>query len=368
MGVATTNNQWNHANNFYRHGSIEEGHNFNEVVDRDKKVTLCGIVVSVPVVVCGVLAGLCGLFIGLACLIGALHRVHEGHVGVYYKYGALMKEMSGPGVHWMQPFVTSIVQIKVTPETKVLNPMVCTTRDGVRNVFRDVQVITSVEEDHVWSLVKRFSADLKTILVYDRVRESIQRFCANNSIDEVYNTRFLDIVDYVNISLASSLERLAPKGLVLWNFFLPKPDVPPAISANYRQVKVEWTLQLVAKQKQITEKIKKETETIKAVLDAERAKTVKAILTEQRILEETGEANMTRIKNQVFEETERMKADVSSYVIASEAESNQKLLTDNYVKLNLAKSLGNNTKMYFSGPDSVLGSIMGQVFKNNNNQ
>ena len=45
------------------------------------------------------------------------------------------------GVHWSQPFVTSMVQLKVIPETKVMNPLVCTTRDGVRNVFRDVQVI-----------------------------------------------------------------------------------------------------------------------------------------------------------------------------------------------------------------------------------
>ena len=93
-----------------------------------------------------------------------------------------------------------------------MDPMVCTTRDGVRNVFRDVQVmkksslfsctplcksnpifcptsfskvITSIEEDQVLVLVRQFTTDLKTILVYDRVREAIQYFCANNSIDEV---------------------------------------------------------------------------------------------------------------------------------------------------------------------------------------
>ena len=44
------------------------------------------------------------------------------------------------GIHWLQPFVTSMVQIRLTPETKMMNPLICTTRDGVRNVFRDVQV------------------------------------------------------------------------------------------------------------------------------------------------------------------------------------------------------------------------------------
>ena len=79
---------------------------------------------------------------------------------------------------------------------------------------------------------------------------------------------------------------------------------------------------------------------------------------------------MTRIKNEIYEETNRMKADVSSYVKKSEANSNQELLTDQYVKLKIAQTLSNNTKMYFSGGDSVLGSVLGQVFGNldrNNN-
>ena len=45
-----------------------------------------------------------------------------------------------PGVHWMQPFVTEVVSIRITPETMTMAPMICTTQDGVRNVFRDVQV------------------------------------------------------------------------------------------------------------------------------------------------------------------------------------------------------------------------------------
>ena len=85
---------------------------------------------------------------------------------------------------------------------------------------------------------------------------------------------------------------------------------------------------------------------------------------------EEGKSNMTRIKNEIYEETNRMKADVSSYVKQSEANSNQELLTDQYVKLKIAQTLSNNTKMYFSGGDSVLGSVLGQVFGNldrNNN-
>lgn len=309
-----------------------------------------------------VLLGLLGLFVGLACVLSALHTVKTGHVGLYYKYGALMDDVTQPGIHWMQPFVTEMVALRLTPETEIMNPMVCTTRDGVRNVFRDVQVITSLEEKYVHQLVKRFTSDLKNILVYDRVRESVEKFCANNTIDEVYRTRFLDITNYVNESIVEALQKFAPNGLKLWNVFLPKPDVPPAIAANYRQVKVEWTQQLVAQQKQRTERIRKETENIKAILDAERGKNVEAIRTAQHIEQEEGRSNVTRIRNEVYEETEKLKADVSSYVQASSAKSNEKLLTDNYVKLNVAKMLSNNTKMYFSGGDSLLGASLSKIF------
>ena len=45
-------------------------------------------------------------------------------------------------------------------------------------------------------------------------------------------------------------------------------------SINLFQVKVQWTEQLVATQQQRTEAIKKETESMKAVADAERQKAV----------------------------------------------------------------------------------------------
>ena len=47
------------------------------------------------------------------------------------------------------------------------------------------QVITSIKEDRVLELVRKFTPKLKEILVFDRVSEAIQVFCANNTIDEV---------------------------------------------------------------------------------------------------------------------------------------------------------------------------------------
>ena len=53
------------------------------------------------------------------------------------------RELS-PRLHGAAPFVTRILQITVRPETKFLDPMKCTTKDGVSNIFKNVQVISSV--------------------------------------------------------------------------------------------------------------------------------------------------------------------------------------------------------------------------------
>ena len=48
-------------------------------------------------------------------------------------------------------------------------------------------------------------------------------------------------------------------------------------------MQIEWTKQLVAQQRQKTERIEKETQKIKAILDAEREKEVEMIEIEKKI-------------------------------------------------------------------------------------
>ena len=98
--------------------------------------------------------------------------------------------------------------------------------------------------------------------------------------------------------------------------------------------------------------------------DADRLKDVQTIDIAKKIDMEEGQKNISHIQNQVFAEQQRVLADVGGYVANSEAEANQNLLTDNYIKLQLAKSLANNTKMFFSGSDSAMGAILNQILGN----
>ena len=130
------------------------------------------------------------------------------------------------------------------------------------------------------------------------------------------------------------------------------------------QVKVQWTEQLVATQQQRTVQIKKETEQIKAIADAERNKAVLEIKILERIIEKEGEKNISAIENSILREREQNQADVAQYRIEKEAEANNKLYTDKYVQLNVARSFTNNTKFYFSGENSQLGAFLSLIFKN----
>ena len=66
---------------------------------------------------------------------------------------------------------------------------------------------------------------MKKVLIYDRIAQGIQDYCANNSIDEVYNTKFVQLSASVQQSLSNSLEKLFPGGINILNLFIPKPDI-----------------------------------------------------------------------------------------------------------------------------------------------
>lgn len=304
-----------------------------------------------------------GVFVIIACLISSVHRVSEGNVALYYKYGALLPDHTGPGIHTCAPFVTSVLQVTVRPETRIMDPMKCTTKDGVSNVFKNVQIITSVNVDRVYDLVTKFGNDMKKVLIYDRIAQGIQDFCANNSIDEVYNSKFVELSSSVENSLRESMIRLSDSGINILNLFIPKPDIPPAIAANYREVKIEWTRQLVAEQKKKTEKINKETVLQNEVMDAEREKEVQRIHNERMISRKEYEKNISSINNTINTAKENTLTDIQSYRKNSDAKNNEALLTDQYIKNKMAEGLLHNTKIFFSGQDSALGSLFSNILK-----
>ena len=261
----------------------------------------------------------------------------------------------------MRCFILCLCQRTIIKSTNTVFVFSTVTRDGIQNIFNNIQVISDVDADKLVPLVRKFGLEFREALIFDRIYEELRTFCANHTVDEVYNTMFLDIVGIVKKEVEHSITRLGDNGIKLFNLVIPKPTIPADISRNYKQVKVQWTEQLVATQQQKTEKIKKETQSIKAVLDAEREKKVLEIDIQKEILRKEGEKRLSTLENDILKEREQNQADVDKYKKTQDAEANSALYTPDFIKLEMAKALSQNTKFFFSGESSPLGAILSKI-------
>jgi len=297
------------------------------------------------------------IFLGLG-----FHKISQGSVGIYYVSGALSDEYTQPGLHYANPVWTTVEEIRILSRTDTLPAISTVTKDGIENKFHDVQVITSINEKDVIRLLKKFGLAFHKTLVQDRIYEEIRLFCANHTVDEVYNKKFLNMVAYVEENVNNTITELGQGGIVLHHLTIPKPDIPPDIAQNYKEVKVQWTEQLVAKQRQETEKIKKETEQLKAVADAERKKQVLEIDLKKQLLQKEGEQKLSDLDNKIFAARKKNNADLEKYEKEQRAEANKLLYAnEGFVQLELAKSLSQNTKFFFSGDNSPLGVLLTKI-------
>uniref|UniRef100_V5GKY2 Putative prohibitin-related membrane protease subunit n=1 Tax=Ixodes ricinus TaxID=34613 RepID=V5GKY2_IXORI len=78
----------------------------------------------------------------------SLHKIDEGHVGVYYRGGALLKQTSSPGFHMMIPFITTFRSIQVTLQTdEVKNVAMWNVVGGVMIYFDRIEVVNILSPD-----------------------------------------------------------------------------------------------------------------------------------------------------------------------------------------------------------------------------
>jgi len=323
------------------------------IMTETKSILKCIGVVTIPILV-----------LAVAMMASSFHVVEEGHVGIYFKQGALQETHGMPGFNVKAPFVTTVYQIVVRPETDTMPSIISITKDGIQNTFNDVQVISLVPQEKVVPLIRQYGMEFKNALVFDRISEELKIYCAGHNIDDVYNTKFLEISPHVLNETRKSIERLSNGSVHIINLVIPKPDIPLDIAENYKQVKVQWTEQLVASQQQKTEEIRKETERMKAIADVNRTKDVLEVELQKELLQKEADKNVSEIQNSIIKLAEENLADIAKYKKEQEAEANKALYTPEYVQLNLASKLSDNTKMYFSGESSPLGAVMDKILGN----
>ena len=289
-----------------------------------------------------------GLF---AALIGnlALHRIDEGHVGVYYRGGALLNTIAAPGFHMMFPVLTSFRSVQTTLQTDEVKNVPCGTSGGVMIYFDRIEVVNILSPNAVHDIVKNYTADYDKPLIFDKVHHELNQFCSAHNLQEVYIDLFDQIDENLKIALGKDLEAMAP-GLKVLSVRVTKPKIPEAIRKNYELMESEKTKLLITTQKQKVVEKEAETERKKAIIEAEKEAQVAKIQFERQIMEKESLKKMALIEDEIHLAQRKSQTDAEFYSVEKKAEANKLLLTKQFLELKRYEALSSNRKVFF-GPD-----------------
>jgi len=279
----------------------------------------------------------------------AIHKIEEGHVGVYYRGGALLDTTSNPGFHMMVPFLTTFRSIQVTLQTDEVKNVPCGTSGGVMIYFDRIEVVNILQSVAVYDIVRNYTADYDKALIFNKVHHELNQFCSIHSLQDVYIDLFDQIDENLKTALQRDLNEFAP-GLYVQAVRVTKPKIPETIRRNYELMEGEKTKLMISVQKQKVVEKDAETDRKKAIIEAEKNQQVAKINFDQKIMEKESLKKMSTIEDEMFFNREKMRADAEYYTKQKLAEGHNLLLTKEYIELKRYESVAQNTKIYF-GPD-----------------
>ncbi|XP_028851281.1 erlin-2 isoform X2 [Denticeps clupeoides] len=286
------------------------------------------------------------LAVGLTALFSAVHKIEEGHTGVYYRGGALLTATSGPGFHLMLPFITTYKAVQTTLQTDEVKNVPCGTSGGVMIYFDRIEVVNYLVPSAVYDIVRNFTADYDKALIFNKVHHELNQFCSVHTLQEVYIGLFDQIDENLKMTLQEELTNMSP-GLIIQAVRVTKPNIPETIRRNYELMESEKTKLLIAAQTQRVVEKEAETERIRALIEAEKLAQVAEIKFGQKVMEKETEKKISEIEDGAFLARQKAKADAEFYSAQKEAEANKLKLTPEYLQLMKFKAIAANSKIYF---------------------
>ncbi|VDN10558.1 unnamed protein product [Dibothriocephalus latus] len=205
------------------------------------------------------------LVVWILILSSSLHIIDEGFVGVYYRGGALLQQISTPGFHMMIPLITTFRAVQTTLQTDEVKNVPCGTSGGVVIYFDRIEVVNLLSASSAYDIVKNYSADYDKTLIYNKVHHELNQFCSIHTLQEVYIDLFDQIDENLKKALQSDLNTMAP-GLIIQAVRVTKPKIPENIRRNYESMEAEKTKLLIAQQRQKVVEKEAETERKRAVI------------------------------------------------------------------------------------------------------
>lgn len=282
-----------------------------------------------------------GLFMNFS-----VHKVEEGHEGVYYRGGALLSGISGPGYHMMVPFITTYKQIQTTLQTDAIINVPCGTSGGVMIYFDRIEVVNKLNRDSVHAIVKNYTADYDKTLIYNKIHHELNQFCSMHNLHTVYIDLFDQIDENLKAKIQEDFDKMAP-GLVIYSVRVTKPKIPEQIKKNYETMEAEKTKYLIATEKQKVVEKEAETERKRAVIEAEKSAHVAKITLEQKLNEKKTAKLISEIEDNTHLAKQKAISDAQFYHAKTQAEVNKLLLTPEYLEMKKTEALLRNNKIYY---------------------
>ncbi|GLJ18666.1 hypothetical protein SUGI_0332960 [Cryptomeria japonica] len=296
-------------------------------------------------------------------IFGFLHEVPEGHVGVYWRGGALLNTITDPGFHLKIPFLTRYEPIQVTIQTDEVKDIPCGTKGGVMIYFEKIEVVNRLRKEYVHETMLDFGVTYDKTWIYDKIHHEINQFCSAHTLQDVYIDMFDQIDEKMKEAIQNDCTIYAP-GIEIISVRVTKPKIPEAIARNYEQMEEERTKFLIEIEKQKVAEKEAETQKLKAVTEAEKDAQVSKILMQQRMMEKESIKLQQEIENEMYFAQEKSIADSNFYKFKKEADANKLLLTPAYLESKFMEAIANDTKIIFGDkvPNMVLDQKLLQTY------
>lgn len=327
-------------------------------------------------------------------LFSLIHRVDHGYICVYFRGGYLINKISGPGIHLRLPIITDTLKLPIKPKSEQLPKIDCTTSDGVKLVFDQVQIVYAyVPEEILQTLQDSAGLNPTEQLIKLPIKRALQQFCEKRDF-EMNMADFLKIPAFLKHKVTkvkdtgsshqstatltgyfknkdkidrsreeedifadnSEIDRgesntqkstvytfqSTKSGIKLFEIHLARPKIPDS--------KNQLILELASsRQKQVLEKERLLAAVHKAKTDSE----LSAIIGQGRENDKFLAKKVAQIQDVMDFERAKSRADVESYRVLKIAEANRALFTDEYFKnLEFEKlKIEAERKMEHSGQD-----------------
>ncbi|XP_010939164.1 uncharacterized protein [Elaeis guineensis] len=286
-----------------------------------------------------------------------LHQVPEGHVGAYWRGGALLKTITDPGFHLKLPLITQFEPIQVTLQTDQVRDIPCGTKGGVMISFDKIEVVNRLRKEYVYETLLNYGIYYDKTWIYDKIHHEINQFCSAHTMQQVYIDMFDQIDEKMKEAIQSDCTRYAP-GIEIISVRVTKPNIPLSIKQNFELMEEERTKALIAIEKQKVAEKEAETQKKIALSEAEKNAQVSGILMEQKLMEKESIKRQQEIENEMYIAREKSQTDANFFRVIKEAEANRQKLTPEYLELRFIEAIANNSKIFFG--DKIPNMIMDQ--------